>query len=806
MSLYANRNTRPSPQKAGSHQPGQQLPAQGNIAGVKPTAAVHDPKQRKKLKSRIRNKPSSSSEQTSFFHFLGMSLSMLLKTILVIFLIAVFALIGVGGGMLSGYISTAQEIDLSNIQNNLNSAETRILDKDGNLVTTLKGGGTIAEFVPYSSLEASYLPGAFISIEDERFLNHPGIDMKRILSAVISAVLNGGNPTHGGSTITQQTVKMITGHNVVSAQRKIQEWYSAINLERTMSKEAILELYLNLVPMSNNYQGVGAAAKAYFNKDISELTLAESALLAGIPNRPATYNPMTEFGRRNCLRRMRLVLSSMLNNQVISVDEYDGALNEEIIFDFSAQNSREDTVYNWFVETVLEEVKKDLVNHKGYTPELAAMAVYNYGLTIETTLDSEAQAKLEKVFRDEALFVNDPAQLPNTPEHPQAAITVMDNRPGEEGLVRAVVGGFGKKQGNLIFNMATDAKRQPGSSIKPLVVYTPALEVGAISQASFLVDEPKYLNPNDPNTPYPLNNSRTYEGPVTLSRALLMSLNTIAADVYANILSPEVGLAYLKECGIDRTDEPYVATALGGFEEGMSTWEMTEAYSVLANHGIYHQPTSYLRVLNQDGTILLDHTDRLNYQVYKPATTYIMTTMLKNVAEASWNGAKPDNTLAAGKTGTTDNFRDVWFCGYTPYYTAAVWYGYANANGRNISIPLIDGYNACHIWRASMEELHADLPAADFARPDGVINMTICADSQQIANEFCEETRNVLLIEGSPANPDKVCEMHDAKSRERAERKKRLEEQREREQEARPTSPPPIDYQGNSQGFNPNQP
>lgn len=728
-----------------------------------------------------------------------MSLAQTVKVLIVVILIVAFALMGLGSGMLTGYISTAQEVDIGNIQANLTSEETRILDMNGQLVASLKGAGSTAEFVSYNKIKDTYIDDAFISIEDERFETHPGIDMRRIFSAVVSALLNSGTPTHGGSTITQQTIKMVTGDDDISAQRKIQEWYKAIQLERTMSKDAIMELYLNLVPMSNNYQGVQAASKAFFNKDAKDLSLAECALLAGIPNRPATYNPMTEFGRRNCLRRMRLVLGIMLENGRISADQYDEALNQEIVFDFSGQEDREENIRSWYVETVLQEVQNDLVQHRGYTPELAAMAVYNYGLTIETCLDSEAQAKLERVFKDESLFVTDPAQLPNTPEHPQAGITVMDNRPGSEGLVRALVGGFGEKTGNLMFNMATDAKRQPGSSIKPILVYAPALELGAISQATLFKDKPMYLNPATPDQPWPQNYSRTYEGDVTLSRALLMSLNTIAVDTYVNRLGPESGLTFLRDCGIDRMDEPYAAGALGGFEEGMSTWEMTEAYSVLANQGVFHEPTTYLRVLNSDGTILLDNTQRESYQVYRPETTYIMTTMLKDVAEAPWNGAKPSNTLAAGKTGTTENYRDVWFCGYTPYYTAAVWYGYANANGRNTSIPLVDGYNACHIWRESMQALHENLPAADFQRPDGVINMTICAETRDIANEYCEDTINVLLIKDSPANPTQVCQLHDEKSK----KKKDKEKEKEGSETDQPIKIVTPDEEDDARGFGP---
>lgn len=755
---------------------------------------------RRMLRSRVSGKPGSSPNNLNLFRFLGMFLSQAAKILVIVLLLISFVLLGFGSGVLTGYISTAQDVEIGDIRRNMSTEETRILDKDGQVVDTLRGVGSQSEFVPFAEIKHSYIDDAFIAIEDERFESHPGIDTKRIMSAVISAAMNGGTPTHGGSTITQQTIKLISGKDDISAQRKIQEWYSAVQLEKSRSKDAIMELYLNLVPMANNYEGVQAASKAYFNKNAADLNLAECALLAGIPNRPSTYNPMTEFGRRNCLRRMRLILSTMLEVGRITAEEYDQALNTEIKFDFSGQKKTEEHVRSWFVDTVIQEVMTDLINKKGYSPELASLAVFNYGLTIETTLDPVAQEKLELVFTDETLFARDPAQLPDTPEHAQAGITVMDNRPDSAGLVRALVGGFGKKKGNLVFNYATDAKRQPGSSIKPLVVYTPALEVGAISQASPFVDKEVFLDPERPNTPYPLNYSRDYKGPVTLEYALLMSLNTIAADVYANRLGPEVGLSYLKECGIDRMSEPYVATALGGFSEGMNSWEMTAAYSVLANQGLYVKPTCYLRVLNQDGTVLLDNTQRDSWQVYKPATTYVMTAMLRKVAEADWNEAMPANTIAAGKTGTTENFRDVWFCGYTPYYTAAVWYGYPNASGRSTAIPEIDGKNACRIWKASMDMLHEGLPQADFPRPEGVSNLYVCPESGMLASEYCPEAANILVIDGSPANPVDFCDIH---TKESAEKEKKEKEKKEKNEGTTPLMTLPILLPtGENSGFN----
>ena len=761
---------------------------------------------RRNLRSRVSGKPGYYTNNLSLLRFLSMFVGQAFKIFVIAGLLLAFVLLGLGSGVLTGYISTAQNVEVGDLRRNMNNNETRVLDKDGNLVATLRGAGSSSEFVPFDEIRHTYLDDAFIAIEDERFESHPGIDTKRILSAVLSAVANGGTPTHGGSTITQQTIKLISGKDDISAQRKIQEWYNAVELEKTRSKDAIMELYLNLVPMANNLEGVQAASKYYFNKEAKDLNLAECALLAGIPNRPATYNPMTEFGRRNALRRMRLILGTMLEVGRITPEEYDEALNLEIKFDFSAQAKPEENIRNWFVDYVIQEVIDDLVTKKGYTPELASMAVYSYGLTIETTLDSQAQKNLEKIFQDETLFIKDPTQAPDTPEHPQAGITVMDNRPGEEGMVRAIVGGYGKKKGNMVFNFATDAYRQPGSSIKPILVYTPALEVGAISQATPLVDEQLFLNPDEPDEPYPLNYDRTYKGPVSLEYAILMSLNTIAADVYANRLGPEVGLSYLRESGIDRMDEPYVAGAMGGFTYGMTTFEMTASYSVLANDGYYTEPICYTTVRNQDGSILLDNTLRESRAVYNPATTYIMTQMLRKVAEATWNEAMPDNTIAAGKTGTTENFRDVWFCGYTPYYTAAVWYGYPNANGRSTAIPEIEGKNPGRIWRACMNSLHTDLPAADFARPEGVTNAIICKESGMLANEFCPETIPVLLIDGSPANPTEICHWHAAPPPTEEDKDKKDKDKKDENDDAPPepivTPPIPPPLFGDS-GFQP---
>ena len=712
------------------------------------------------LRKRVNGKPTHHSGTTGIFHLFGTIIGRSLKIALVIILLIGFLLLGLGSGLLAGYISTASDVEIGDIQHV--NEKTRIFDKDGKVIATLTGSSNInREYVPIKEIKNTYMEAAVIAIEDERFETHPGIDPKRIASAILSALANKGSPTHGGSTITQQTIKLVTGADDISAQRKIQEWYNAYNLEKRRSKDGIMELYLNLIPMSNNIVGVQAAAKAYFNKDAKDLTLSECAFLAGIPNTPSANNPLTEYGRRNALRRMRFTLRKMYDIGKITEAEYEEARTQELKFDFSQTTVGSEPIRSYFADYVITRVIDDLVKKAGYTPAMASMAVYNQGLSIETTMDSTVQRRLERVYKDPDLFVKDPSQIPDSPEVPQSSIVVIENSSVDPGRVRGMVGGFGEKKKNLGFNRAVDAKRQPGSSIKPIVVYAPALETEKITAATVFDDHEVFLNPQEPDKPYPKNVYKGYKGKVTFRQALVSSINTVAADLFVNVLYPEVGLDYLKRTGIDRTGENYPATALGGLSKGVSTYEMAGAYSCLANQGVYAEPTVYTRVLKHDGTVLLDNTAPQQSTVYRRTTTFILTDALESVA-ANIN-AKPEGMHAAGKTGTTDDNLDKWFCGYTPYYTAAVWYGYDNSNGRRFEIPEVDRNNAIDIWRAAMTAIHEGKEDTEFARPDGIITATVCPVSGQFAGPHCPNPITVYLDEASAANPKGSCTLHKPK-------------------------------------------
>lgn len=708
------------------------------------------------LKKRTVGKP-TRVENNSFFNSVSYILRKAFSILVILILIIGFLLGGIGTGMLVGYISTAQSIDTDDLQNF--DQTTVLLDMNGEKMAELStSSGSKSEYVSYNDFANTYLAYSFISIEDERFFEHPGIDSKRIASALFSAIANGGTATHGGSTITQQTIKMVSGADDISAQRKIQEWYAAVELEKEISKEGILELYVNLVPMANNLTGVGAAAKYYFNKDVSDLNLLECAFLAGIPNQPSINNPLTEYGRRNALRRMRTTLGKMNELGVITNEEYEESLNEELVFDFRKLDEEDFEIYSWFEEYVIETVISDLITKNGYSPELARLTVMNQGLTIETTLDPILQNRLEKVYSQTELRSHDSSQLLDSPVSPQSAITVLENNTANPGRIRGMVGGFGEKKQNSIFNRATDAKRQPASSIKPLVVYGPGIDTGVISDATIFDDKPVQLDSYKPNTDYPLNSYLSYLGKITLETSLLNSTNTVAADLFMNTVTPEVGLTYLKELGIDRMDAQYPATALGGFENGVSTLEMAGAYSSLANEGIYVEPTCYTRVLRSDGTVLLDNTAPTQTPVFMPATTSVITKNLEKVAANV--RATPNNMHAAGKTGTSEDAIDAWFCGYTPYYTAAVWYGFDNTNGRKTEILDADIMNAAEIWNVALTAIHQDLPDKEFRVQSGTEYASICTVSGQLAGPYCSSVYNALLIEGSPANPTQICTYH----------------------------------------------
>ena len=726
---------------------------------------------RKVYRRSLRSRPSRSVVNESIGRTIYIIFRQFFKVSIAIFLMFVLVLGGIGSGMIVGYITTAQPLNVLQLRS---ANETSyIYDSAGKEIAKLTGSQNIdREYVAYDRFEDTFMEEAFIAIEDERFESHIGIDYRRIAGAVISFVVTVGNPTSGGSTITQQVVKMISGDDQRSAQRKIQEWYNAIRLERQLNKWEIIELYANLVPMGNSYIGIQSASKAYFGKDISELNIAECAFLAGIPNLPGRYNPLTESGRRNAFRRQRMVLGKMLEIGKITQAQYNEALETEIRFVTKTLTDKPIAVNSYFVDYTIDKVKKDLMKQRGFSSSLALTTIYNYGCKIYTTLDSSAQSIMDTAFRTESLFVTNPSMVADFPEHAQAGMVVMDPTSAQ---IKAMAGGFGVKDANFVLNRAAGIERQPGSTIKPVAVYGPAIDMGVISPATLIEDKELFLNNEEPNVAYPKNSYTAYYGFMTVRNALKISANTVAAQAWM-MLGGLNSLEYLKNVGIDRPSENYVSIALGGFSQGVSPLMMASAYSAFANNGQYAEPVCYTKVTDVDGSILLDGTPKF-YQVYKPETAAIMNSLLVEPMTASttafkYNGtatgyviknAKGELIPTSGKTGTADGNRDKWFVGYTPYYVGAVWYGY-DGRLKTINIPKSDTSDSIRIWHHVMTRVHKDLAPKDFYVPPTVVELEICIESGKLATEECKAAGKYVIKElflpNADVNPTDYCDVH----------------------------------------------
>ena len=456
---------------------------------------------RRSIRKQVTGKPilpeGSRSYPAVVFRGIAKGLKIALVTLLAVIVLAG----GLGLGVLVGYISTAEPVQAEML---VSFDETSyIYDNQNNLMAIQTGRDNINRTViSFSEVRDTYIDEAFIAVEDQRFATNIGIDPRRIASAVISALLNRGEAVHGGSTITQQTVKMLTGDDDVSISRKVQEWYSAVKLTEQLSKWEIMELYLNLVPMANSYVGVQAGAQAYFAKDASELNLAESAFLAGIPKSPVSYNPLREDGRRNALRRQRVILGMMLDQESITEEEYQAALNYELVFRQEPQDFSGTDIQSYFTEYAIQETIRGLQEHRGYSEALARQMVSSGGISIYTTMEPHAQEALDATYQKKELFSADPSNHIDLPEQPEGGTVIINN---QTGAIAAMQGGFGDKRGNLVTNRATDIRRSPGSTLKPLAIYAPAIELGIASGATIIRDEESYLNPDNPSMIWPTN-------------------------------------------------------------------------------------------------------------------------------------------------------------------------------------------------------------------------------------------------------------------------------------------------------------
>ncbi|MBZ4646798.1 MAG: penicillin-binding protein family [Clostridia bacterium] len=668
----------------------------------------------------------SNKDKKGTFRFF----SVFFKILLIIGLFAGVATAGILGGTLYGYIDTTKELNIDELKLNFTSFVYYIDPKTGEAKELERlYGEENRVWVDINSIP-EHLKNAFIAIEDERFRKHFGVDIKRTLGATINYVFKR-DASYGGSTITQQLVKNLTGDKEVSEKRKIQEMWRAINLEKKYSKDQILELYLNTIYLSQGTNGVQAAANTYFDKDVSELTLAEAASIAGITQYPTYYDPF--INPENNKKKQEIVLKKMFELGYINKDEYEKALNEKLNFK-KGSNQQRTSKQSYFVDQVINDVLNDLQKEKGYSKAIASKMLYTGGLKIYATIDPTIQNAMDKVFKDPKNFPQIKGDI-----QPEAAMLIMDPYTGQ---VKGMVGGRGEKTAKRTLNRATQTVRQPGSAIKPIGVYAPALEYGLITPATVIDDVPITINGWSPK-----NYDNKFHGLTPIRTAIEWSRNIPAVKVLDklgidnsfNFLKTNVAITSLverekRQDGKIYTDKNLNSLALGGLTDGISVLEMTAAYVPFVNNGKYTSPYTYTKVLDYEGKVLLEKKKKTHIAMSEQ-TAFLMTQMLKSVVQqGTGTPARLSNNMpAAGKTGTTSDDKDRWFVGFTPYYVAATWFGYDEPKEIKVS-----GTNpAIVLWRAVMDEIHKGLEVKDFPQPLGIVQAQVCIDDGKKPTELC---------------------------------------------------------------------
>lgn len=563
-----------------------------------------------------------------------------------------------------------------------------------------------------------YLGQAFIAIEDQHFYENCGVDWKRTAGAVANRLLKFNSTEFGGSTITQQLIKNITNDRDKDAMRKFREIVRALLITRKLSKTEILEAYLNTIPLANGICGVQVAANYYFNKDVSELTLTESAALAAITNNPSKYNPLTEEGAEQNLKRRRLVLDEMLELGNITYEEYDKAYNEKLKLDDSQEDDYEIEINNYFVDTLIDQVIDELAEKYNLDTKTASMMFYNGGFKIYSTLKPEIQSSMEKVYTDiNTYFPQTAENLNGEKVHAQSAMTVMDY----SGHIVGIVGGAGEKTANRGLNRATKSPRQPGSTMKPIGVYALAIDKDIVNYSSSVLDQP-IKNYYGTGKSGPKEWYGYYKGTVSLNYAIRKSMNTVPVR-----LLQEVGIDTSYDFLVNKLnckhlvpeDKNLAALALGGTNYGLTTTESAAAYAIFGNQGVYHKPTTYYKIERANGEVIFDY-DETGTQVISPASATIMNHLLQEVvygSEGTGGGIAGYNykMKAYAKTGTSSESKDLWMVAGTPYYVGSVWYGF------DIQSEVGAGGNAAKIWKAVMSEVHKDLEKKEFADSDDVV-------------------------------------------------------------------------------------
>ncbi len=668
-------------------------------------------------------------------------LKKLRTAILMIVFVAAVVSCGIAVGMYAAIAREMKDMDIQNLSMNYSSF-VYCMDSLGNSheLEQLSDEGYRVWLEPNEIPDV--MKKAAVAIEDERFYDHNGVDIKRTFGAFVNWVfekLGGKKASYGGSTITQQVIKNITHEKDRTPVRKVKEIMRAVALERELSKDEIVTLYLNIIFLANNCYGVEAASNMYFDKHAADLNLTEAALIAGITQRPSYFDPIKNPD--NALSKRNIVLSKMKELGMISEEDYNSASQSDIGLRGN-HKEKQSKIYSYFVDQVINDVIGDLQTKKGYSETFARQQVLNGGLKIYTTMDNDIQEKIESVFENTASFPS--------AKNAQAAMIIIDPTNGE---IKGMVGGKGKKTDSRGLNRATQTKRQPGSSFKPLSVYAPSIELKKITAATILDDEKITIGDWTPKNSY-----NGYKGEMPLRRALEISCNTTAVKTLQN-LTIDVSYNYLKNkfhiSTLENADKALSPLSLGGLTNGVTLKELAAAYGVLANTGHYIKPHTYTKVIDNTGKLLLENAPETE-NVISADTAYIITSLLTSVVSGK-NGtgklARLENMPVAGKTGTTNNDYDKWFVGYTPYYVGAVWYGFDKP--ASIRKAGVTTNVSAKLWGQVMEKVHSGLSMREFAKPSTVVEAEICTKTGKLASSGCSYASTEYFISGT--EPTKSC-------------------------------------------------
>ena len=582
---------------------------------------------------------------------------------------------------------------------------------------------------------------AFIAIEDQRFFDHGGVDWKRTISAFVNYLpfVKIYSSNQGGSTITQQLIKNITDDRDKSITRKFREIIRAQVVEKKLTKREILEAYLNTISLGNGICGVQVAANYYFNKDVAQLSLTECAALAAITKNPTKYNPDTK--PQNNQKRRKTVLDKMWEQDKISAKEYKEAVESDIVVNKEQQSSFELPINNYFIDTLISDVSADLAEARGITPESATRLLYNGGYRIYATVDSHIQESIEDVYNNPQKYF--PIKSRKDKDlNVQSAMTVVDY----EGNIKGIVGGVGEKTVNRGLNRAFESPRQPGSTMKPLGVYALAIDKGLVSYSSVVEDKP-VPNYYGGGKAGPREWYGSYEGRITLRRAIAHSANTIPVQLIGKIgledaysfLKYDLNLSYLTDVDINPA-----SLAIGGCQYGITTTQSAAAYAIFGNHGQYNKPKTYLKVVDANENILLSRGE--GRQVLKPESADIMNKLLQGVIYDEGGTGRAlagyGSMRAFAKTGTSSEANDSWVVGGTPYYVASVWCGFDQPeNMRNTSL-------AATVWRVVMSNVHKGLEKKDFLMSSTVTRANFCTNTGLRAGDSCASTEVGYCVPG----------------------------------------------------------